>query len=249
MARASRPHRWHPRKAREVVKLPRVSERYVPAAGRPVLTPVFDAVNAVTMRQRRWRPLLVDRAKAAGARRILDLGCGTGAMAIALARDLPAAKVIGIDGDPAVLRRARAKAAKVGVELELHEALADAIPLADESVDCVVSTLVFHHLPADVKRRALIEARRVLVPGGRLLICDIGRSRDPVMRAVFFLVQLLDGFDATQENVEGKLPQIVAQSGFNDVVILRRVRTGGGSLDVIQAERTGEPARTVARAT
>lgn len=51
-------------------------------------------------------------------------------MAIALAHDLPAAKVIGIDGDPAVLRRARAKAAKVGIEIELHEALADAIPLA-----------------------------------------------------------------------------------------------------------------------
>jgi ubiquinone/menaquinone biosynthesis C-methylase UbiE len=214
-----------------------VSERYVPAAGRSVLTPVFDAVNAVTMRQRLWRPLLVERARTAGARRILDLGCGTGAMAIALARDLSAAKVIGIDGDPAVLRRARAKAAKLGVELELHEALADAIPLADESVDCVISTLVFHHLPAEVKRGALVEARRVLTPGGRLLICDVGRSQDPVMRAVFFLVQLLDGFETTRENVKGKLPQLVAESGFNDVAILWRVRTGGGSLDVIEANR------------
>ena len=214
-----------------------MSERYVPAAGRPGLTPLFDAVNAVTMRQRRWRPLLVERARAAGARKILDLGCGTGAMAIALARDLPAAKVIGIDGDPAVLSRARAKSAKVGVELELHEAFADAIPLADESVDCVVSTLVFHHLPAEVKRGALVEARRVLAPDGRLLICDVGRPRDPFMRAVFFLVQLLDGFATTQENVTGKLPQLVAQSGYSDVVILRRVRTGGGSLDVIEASR------------
>ena len=57
------------------------------------------------------------------------------------------------------------------------------------------------------------------------------------MRAVFLLVQLLDGFETTQENVQGKLPQIVAQSGFNDVAILRRVRTGGGSLDVIDASR------------
>jgi ubiquinone/menaquinone biosynthesis C-methylase UbiE len=198
---------------------------------------MFDAVNAVTMRQRLWRPLLVERARTAGARRILDLGCGTGAMAIALARDLPAAKVIGIDGDPAVLRRARGKAAKLGVELELHEALADAIPFADESVDCVISTLVFHHLPADVKRGALVEARRVLTPGGRLLICDVGRSQDPVMRAVFFFVQLLDGFETTQENVNGKLPQLIAKSGFNDVAILGRVRTGGGSLDVIEASR------------
>lgn len=158
-------------------------------------------------------------------------------MTIELARDLPAAKVIGIDGDPAVLRRARAKAAAVGVELELHEALADAIPLADCSVDCVVSTLVFHHLPAEVKRDALVEARRVLAPGGRLLICDVGRPQDPAMRAVFFLVQLLDGFETTRENVNGRLPQIVAESGFSDVAILRRVRTGGGTLEVIEASR------------
>jgi hypothetical protein len=57
------------------------------------------------------------------------------------------------------------------------------------------------------------------------------------MRAVFFLVQLLDGFETTQENVLGKRPQIVAQSGFNDVAILRRVRTGGGTLEVIEATR------------
>jgi ubiquinone/menaquinone biosynthesis C-methylase UbiE len=214
-----------------------VSERYVPAAGRALFTPVFDAVNAVTMRQPRWRPLLVERARAAGASRILDLGCGTGAMAISLARELRAVRVIGIDGDPAVLRLARAKAATAGVELELHEALADAIPLPDASIDCVVSTLVFLHLPNAVKRDALAEAWRVLEPGGKLLICDVGRPQDPVMRAVFFLVQLLDGFVTTAENASGKLPQIVADSGFNNVAILRRVRTGGGTLDVIEASR------------
>ncbi len=219
------------------ITLRSVSERYVPAAGRAVFTPVFDAVNTVTMRQSRWRPLLVERARAAQAKSILDLGCGTGAMAIALAQELPGSKVMGIDGDPEVLRRARAKAVAAGIELELYAALATAIPLADASVDCVVSTLVFHHLPPRVKRDALIETCRVLVPGGRLLICDVGRAQDPVMRAVFFLVQLLDGFETTHENADGRLPQIVAESGFKDVAVVRRVRTGGGTLDVIEASR------------
>jgi ubiquinone/menaquinone biosynthesis C-methylase UbiE len=214
-----------------------VSERYVPAAGRAAFTPLFDAVNGVTMRQGRWRPLLISRMRAKGACRILDLGCGTGAMAIAVGRELPSARVIGIDGDLEVLRRAHDKAAAVGVELELHEALADAVPLADASVDCVVSTLVFHHLPPKVKRDALAEARRVLEPGGRLLICDVGRAQDPLMRGVFLLVQLLDGFKTTQENARGKLPQIVAKAGFKDVAVLRRFRTGGGTLDVIEGTR------------
>jgi ubiquinone/menaquinone biosynthesis C-methylase UbiE len=93
------------------------------------------------MRQPRWRPLLVERARAAGATRVLDLGCGTGAMSIALARGLPDARVIGTDADPA----------------------------------------------------AVAEARRVLAPGGRLVICDVGRAQDPLMRGLFLLVQVLDG--------------------------------------------------------
>ena len=66
-----------------------------------------------------------------------------------------------------MLERADAKARAEGVELELHEALADRVPLPDADVDCVVSTLMFHHLGPSAKRAALAEARRVLVPGGR----------------------------------------------------------------------------------
>ena len=180
---------------------------------------------------------MIGRIRAAGAEQVLDLGCGTGAMAIAVAHELPGVRVIGVDGDPDVLNRAREKSAAAGVDLELHEAMADAVPLSDGSVDCVVSTLVFHHLPPTVKRRALAEARRVLAPGGLLLICDIGRAHDPAMRAAFFLVQLLDGFDTTHENAQGKLPQIITEAGFNDVIVRHRFRTGGGTLDVIEAER------------
>jgi ubiquinone/menaquinone biosynthesis C-methylase UbiE len=124
-----------------------------------------------------------------------------------------------------------------GVELELHEALADLVPLPDASVDCVVSTLVFHHLPPTVKRGALAEAHRVLALRGRLLICDIGRAHDPIMRAAFFAVQLLDGFETTRESARGGLLQIVSDAGFEDVSIVQRFRTGGGTLDLIEATR------------
>jgi SAM-dependent methyltransferase len=219
-----------------------VSGRYVPAAGREILTPAFDAINAVTMRQSRWRPLLVDRVRTRGATRILDLGCGTGAMAIALARDLPGATVVGIDGDPKVLRRARAKAEAAGVVLELHEAMADSIPLANRAVDCVVSTLVFHHLAPAMKRAALAEVRRVLVPAGSLLVCDIGRAQDPVMRAAFLRVQLLlDGFATTHENARGELPQIIAQAW------LRRRRGASPSANRRRHHRTDRGNQPIAR--
>jgi ubiquinone/menaquinone biosynthesis C-methylase UbiE len=215
-----------------------VSDRYVPAAGRAGFTPLYDAVNAVAMRQGRWRPRLVERAVRSGApQRILDLGCGTGEMALAIGRACGEVKLIGVDGDPEVLNLAGVKARAQGIELELHEALADHIPLADGDIDCVVSTLLFHHLGPAAKRTALAEARRVLRPGGRLLVCDVGRASDPLMRAAFFAVQLLDGFANTRENVRGELPEIISQAGFAPVTVLGRYRTGAGTLDLIEALR------------
>jgi ubiquinone/menaquinone biosynthesis C-methylase UbiE len=220
-----------------------VSDRYVPAAGRRVFTPFYDAVNAVAMRQGQWRPRLVERALSSRAlgsaapMRILDLGCGTGEMALAIARAAPDVHLIGVDGDPDVLERAAIKARAEGVELELHEALADRLPLADADLDCVLSTLMFHHLLPSAKRAALAEAWRILRPGGRLLVCDIGRAGDPLMRAAFFAVQLLDGFPNTREHARGELPEIISQAGFSAVTVFGRYRTGGGTLDLIEALR------------
>jgi ubiquinone/menaquinone biosynthesis C-methylase UbiE len=203
-----------------------------------MFTPLYDTVNAVAMRQGRWRPRLTERAlDGAAPRRILDLGCGTGEMALAIARVSPDAKLIGVDGDAGVLERAAVKARAEGVELELHEALAGRLPLPDANVDCVVSTLMFHHLIPSAKRAALAEARRVLVPGGRLLVCDIGRASDPLMRAAYFAVQLLDGFPNTRAHARGELPEIISQAGFSAVTVFGRYRTGGGTLDLIEAQR------------
>ena len=87
------------------------------------------------------------------------------------------------------------------------------------------------------KRDALAEARRVLEPGGRLLICDVGRASDPVMRATFFAVQLLDGFVNTRAHARGEFPGIVSQAGFSAVSVFARYRTGGGTLELIEALR------------
>lgn len=207
--------------------------RYVPAAGRRGLTALYDPSLRLTMREKRWRPAVVRLALEGDGREVLDLGCGTGTLSIELAR--AGAHVIGVDGDEDILRRAAAKAGDAGVDVSLRAGLADSIPLPDGSVDAVVCSLLWHHLvPAD-KAAGLAECRRVLRPGGRLVIADWGRPADPLQRSLFFVLQLIDGFAGTRDHAAGRLGEFVGEAGFADVVVHRRVRTAFGTLEVMTA--------------
>jgi ubiquinone/menaquinone biosynthesis C-methylase UbiE len=183
------------------------------------------------MREHTFRGVLLEQALAAAPSVVLDLGCGTGTLAIQLAHAIPLARVIGLDGDPGALRRAAEKAHAAGAEIELIEAFATAIPLPDRSVDCVTCSLVLHHLSPTAKACALEEAHRVLRPRGVLLIADWGAAHDPLMRVAFLAVQLLDGFQNTRAHAEGEVPGLIARSGFT-VTPLDRLRTAWGSLEL-----------------
>jgi SAM-dependent methyltransferase len=107
--------------------------------------------------------------------------------------------------------------------------------VADRSADRVVMSLLLHHLEPTAKRAALAEARRALKAGGRLHVADWGRPADPLMRASFLGLQLLDGFAGTRDHVAGRLPGLIAESGFGSVSVDRRYRTAWGSLELITA--------------
>ena len=117
--------------------------------------------------------------------RVLDVGCGTGTLALAAVEAVgPAGRVHGIDPAPEMIARAKAKAKKAGAAIELEVGVIEALPLADQSIDVVLSTLMFHHLPGDdLQRAGLAEIRRVLAPGGRLLIVDFGKPDELVAKA------------------------------------------------------------------
>ncbi len=214
----------------------RVAEpRYVPAAGRAALTRFYDPALRVTMREGAWRPHLVAEVLAGGPSSVLDLGCGTGTLTLALERAAAGVRLTGVDGDPEMLARARAKAGHAS-STEWIESFAQSLPFEDGSFDRVVSSLVFHHLVPDLKRKALAEARRVLAPGGRLHVADLGRPHDPLMRLIFRLnVQALDGMENTRDHAAGRLPGFIEDAGFRDVRVGRRLRTAAGSLELISA--------------
>ena len=100
-----------------------------------------------------------------------------------------------------------------------------------------MSSLVFHHLTGEQKLNALQEIHRVLKPEGELHIADWGKAQNILMRALFYLVQLLDGFKTTQENVEGKLPAFIQQAGFSLVEIKKSFSTVYGTLQLFKAKK------------
>jgi SAM-dependent methyltransferase len=217
--------------------MPEFESRYVPAAGRAAFTGAYDTVVALTMRERLWRPLLRDRiaAQVRHSGRIVDVGAGTGTLAIAIASARPDAEVIGIDGDATVLDRARRKP---GAErVSWRRGLAGELDLDDQSVDAALMSLVLHHVAPDTKRTALADVHRVLRPDGRLHIADWGRPQDPLMRTAFAALQLLDGLEGTRDHAAGRLPQFIRDAGFSDVRCYRRLRTAWGSLELLEALR------------
>ena len=137
-------------------------------------------------RERAFRSQQADLAGIAPGEAVLDVGCATGTLAIEAARRVSAnGSVHAIDPLAGLIARARKKARRAGVDVDLQVASAEALPFPDESFDLVLSALVWHHLPHDTLRGAANEARRVLKPGGRLLVVDIGgeQAGKPTMHA------------------------------------------------------------------
>ena len=123
-------------------------------------------------REGRMRASTFTLAAIAPGERVLDIGCGTGTLLIAAASAHPDASYQGIDPAAEMIERARAKAARAGVEVRFEQGVAERLELADASVDVVLSSLMLHHLPPSTMERALAEAVRVLGPGGRLVVVD-----------------------------------------------------------------------------
>jgi len=128
-------------------------------------------------RERAFREKVADLARLQPGDHVLDVGCGTGTLAItAKQRVGPTGTAYGIDPSPEMITRAGKKARRAGVEVVFKEAIVEALPFADDHFDVVLSTLMLHHLPPKAREECAREIGRVLRPGGRVLAVDFGSS-------------------------------------------------------------------------
>jgi ubiquinone/menaquinone biosynthesis C-methylase UbiE len=194
---------------------PHVSNRrktdFIPALGISVLTPFYDLVQRWLVRDWIFKSRLIAEAEIAPGQRVLDVGCGTGTLAIMVRQAQPGADVTGLDADPRMLKVARAKAAGLGLNVHFDEGMAHELPYPDASFDRVLSSLMIHHLKTPDKERLAREVQRVLKPGGRMHVIDFCRPYTAFGKVVG---PLLHAFEEADDNIDGRLPVIFGQAGL-----------------------------------
>jgi ubiquinone/menaquinone biosynthesis C-methylase UbiE len=215
------------------------SPAHTPPLGFAALTPFYDRAIAGLTRESVWRTRLVSHVDAKPGERILDIGSGTGSLAIAVTAAEPGCLFRGIDPDETAVAAARKKAALAGSMATFEVGRFGGRPAEDsERADKIVCSLVLHQVPLAEKRRLLGVMLDWLKPAGRLLIADYGLQPTFALRMAFRLtVQLLDGRADTQPNAEGVLPSLIEAAGFRNQVILDAVDTATGRIEIIRAEK------------
>jgi ubiquinone/menaquinone biosynthesis C-methylase UbiE len=164
------------------------------------------------------RKVSIEPAEIKPGDRVLDVGCGTGDLTM-LAKTLagPTGEVYGTDASPKMIEVARRKAARTGVDVTFQVDLIENMTFPDNQFDVVLSSLMMHHLPDDLKREGLAEIYRVLKPGGRLLIVDMESSSNGsvIQRLSDLMIQLHGGHKHLQNNVKSLIPFVEAASFTN----------------------------------
>jgi demethylmenaquinone methyltransferase/2-methoxy-6-polyprenyl-1,4-benzoquinol methylase/phosphoethanolamine N-methyltransferase len=175
-------------------------------------------VNVASLGQsRRLREMTVSLAMIRPGDHILDVGCGTGSATIlARTRTGPDGQASGIDPAPEMIAVARKKADRKKLEIDFRIGVIESLAFPEASFDVVLSSLMFHHLPDDLKVRGLAEVYRVLKPGGRLLIADFMRPNSSSLRQWFTSLALHHGLKFGVED----LPAMLKRAGFVDVTQL-----------------------------
>lgn len=210
-------------------------KKYIPALGYDFLTAYYDLAIKISMPEKKFRRLLVEEINPQTNEQILEFGFGTGQNLLLVHKANPNTKFEGLDIDPKVKAIAEHKLTKNNIEIPLYLYDGSELPFANDRFDKVYSCLVFHQLDAETKLNCLKELHRVMKPNGKLIIADWGKAQNNLMQFTFRLVQLLDGFKTTNDNVKGLMPDFISKAGFQNVVVTNSINTAIGTFSYFNA--------------
>ena len=214
---------------------------FVPALRFKWATKLYDGVMQYFVREDALRRLTIAAIQAKDGEKILDFGCGTGTLTTAIAASHQAISLHGYDIDHEVLTIAKEKALRFHFDAMPSFRRVDITDLARlpeealKSFDCITSSLVFHHLTGERKQKAFESIRRLMKPGGRLVLVDWGPGSNVGLRFAFWFVRMFDGFSVTRDNAQGRLPEMMTTAGFSNVRAKPLLNTFFGTIWLFEA--------------
>lgn len=222
------------------------TKTYIPALKYDWLTKLYDPLISTLMPEKEFKNTLIEQSALEPGKKVLDFGCGSLTLTLLAKEKNPATTFHAIDVDKQILSIAEKKLKKSGTEVSIVHYDGNMLPFSNSYFDRVVSSLVFHHLTKEQKHQALTEIFRVLKPTGELHIADWGKAKNAFMRGAFYLVQMLDGFKTTTDNVKGLLPEYINQAGFEDVTETKSFATILGTLSLYKGIKPKNDGSTTA---
>jgi ubiquinone/menaquinone biosynthesis C-methylase UbiE len=192
--------------------MPTFGRTYLPAAGRAGFLPFYDLMTTL-MGANHARKVLLEYEALRDHDNVLDIGCGTGTLAVLIKRRHAGVEVTGLDPDPNALARARRKAKRARVEVHFEQGFADEIKHPTASFDRVFSSFMFHHLKPEERVQTLREIRRVLKPHGRLFLLDFDVSEPAAHRG---FQRMFHSHPRLTDNSESRILGLLNEAGFTD---------------------------------
>lgn len=197
--------------------------KIVPAFSFDFLTPFYDPITELIGFGRSFKEKVLELVELENGESLLDIGCGTGSLLITAKLKYSKSRIVGIDPDQTVLDIARKKISKSNIEVELIKAYGEELPFKPSTFDAVVSVLVFHHVPTEIKKQIIKEVYRVLKPKARFLLADFSKPKNLLWKILFKLAIFEEG-RYIQDNLNGRLPILLKEAGFNVREVSNRFR-------------------------
>jgi ubiquinone/menaquinone biosynthesis C-methylase UbiE len=210
------------------------SERtFLPAAGHDFFLPIYDPFTKLFGFDKARRVLL-DQAALQSHDQVLDVGCGTGTLAVLIKRLYPTVDVVALDPDPKALARAQRKAERAAVSIRFDRGFSDRLGYQDAAFDRVFSSMMFHHVDKNDKDNTLGEIRRVLKPDGRLEFLDFA---GPQAHGHGALGRFIHSHQRLTDNTEDRILGRLSRAGFRDAKKVAERNTFFGAVAYYQATR------------
>lgn len=211
-------------------------QKTTPERRQGLLVGLFDALLVAAAREASFRAALSRLANAGEQDRLLDLGCGTGSLALLLKTLHPEAEVFAVGEDPETLEFAREKAEVKRLRIDFHQAAIASLPFGEGEFDVIVSGLALYPRPPQSRESALKEAFRVLRPGGVFLLA--GWEKPPTFGNLkSFWGHFIEEFKSLSSNFRGRLPALASHAGFDGFTEVLREPTAHGTLSFHRARR------------